>query len=410
MTTASNQLRIAIIAHSLFPIAEPFAGGLEMITQLICNQLVAMGHEVTLFAHADSQTKATLVPLLSREAVAELVAEGEHEQFEMTPEEVYQHLTYQVAMRDILERDRAEPFDVIHNHSLHHVPMLMGQAFGKRFFTTFHTPNLPQLKLALLTLQLGTVTQFTAVSKHQQQVFAPFVPSAVVYNGIEVENFTAQTARVADEVYFWFGRICPEKGTHLAMEYCKAAKKRLIIAGPKSNEAYFKEKVAPLLAADGQNGSPNYFDYVGHLTKSQINRYLNQASAMLFTSTWDEPYGLTLAESLACGTPVIGFDVGASAEIITKNTGIIVPKLDKEAFIAAFDKVNRISRFECRRRAEEFCSVAAMVNGYLQLYSQVNQDALVKDALKGSSATKKINKVAMLPKNLQQPNLVAALG
>lgn len=386
MTIASNKLRIAIIAHSLFPIAEPFAGGLEMITQLICNRLVALGHEVLLFAHANSQTKAKLVPLLSRAAVAEMVEAGEHELFEMTPEEVYQHLTYHAAMREILERDKAEPFDVIHNHSLHHVPMLMGQAFGRRFFTTFHTPNLPQLKLALLTLQLGTLTQFTSVSRHQQQVFAPFVPSSVIYNGIAVDSFTVQTKMPDEEIYFWFGRICPEKGTHLAMEYCQAAKKRLIIAGPKSNDAYFDEKVAPLLAADGQDGAPKYFNYVGHLTKTQINTYLNQATAMLFTSTWDEPYGLTLAESLACGTPVIGFDVGASAEIITKDTGVIVPKLDKEAFIAAFEKVKSISRLDCRRRAEDFCSAEAMVTGYLQLYFELEASAKPPNPFKNITA------------------------
>lgn len=112
------------------------------------------------------------------------------------------------------------------------------------------------------------------------------------------------------------------------------------------------------------------FDYVGHLSKDQINKQLSQVTAMLFTSTWNEPYGLTLAESLACGTPVIGFDVGASAEIITHQTGIIVPKKDKKAFIQAFVDIQHISRAACRARAEQFCSVAAMVDGYLRLYEQ----------------------------------------
>ena len=89
---------------------------------------------------------------------------------------------------------------------------------------------------------------------------------------------------------------------------------------------------------------------------------------MLFTSTWDEPYGLTLAESLACGTPVIGFDVGASAEIVTPSTGVIVAKEDKDAFIKGFTKIQSISRQACRERALQFCSVAAMVAGYLDLY------------------------------------------
>ncbi|MGP5554068.1 glycosyltransferase, partial [Psychrobacter celer] len=211
-------LRIAIIAHSLYPIAQPYAGGLEMITQLICDELVAQGHQVLLYAHADSQTHATLVPFMTRDEFEKTVYADEHESVEMSREELYQYLVYQQALRDIISRDEQGMIDVVHNHSLHHVPMMMGQAFGARFFTTFHTPIFPQLRLALLTLRLGTQTQFTAISGHQQQLFAEFVPSHVVYNGIDVHSFTANTNPIADEVYFWYGRICPEKGTHLAME------------------------------------------------------------------------------------------------------------------------------------------------------------------------------------------------
>ncbi|WP_367111390.1 glycosyltransferase [uncultured Psychrobacter sp.] len=380
-------LRIAIIAHSLYPIAEPYAGGLEMITQLICDELVARGHDVLLYAHADSQTKATLIPFMTRAEFDALVYPNEHDSVGMSREELYQYLVYQQAMHDIIARDARGEIDIVHNHSLHHIPMTMGQAFGKRCFTTFHTPIFPQLRLALLTLRQGTHTQFTAISGHQQQLFAEFVPAYVVYNGIDVESFRANTQTVADEVYFWCGRICIEKGTHLAMEYCKAAGKRLVIAGPKSNVEYFDEYVAPLLAQEAKDsenrGRAPLFDYVGHLNKKEINDYLCQSTAMLFTSTWDEPYGLTLAESLACGTPVLGFDAGASAEIITSTTGIIVPKMDKAAFVQAFSGIKDISRKACRLRAEQFCSVAAMVNGYIKLYEQALENT---DIDKGNKA------------------------
>ncbi|GAA0324198.1 glycosyltransferase [Psychrobacter aestuarii] len=362
-------LRIAIIAHSLYPIAEPYAGGLEMITHLICDKLVAAGHEVLLYAHGDSKTDATLVPLLSRQAFEAMVYPNEHESVAMGREEMYQYLTYQHALQDIIARDARGEIDVVHNHSLHHVPMTMGQVFGKRFFTTFHTPIFPQLRLALLTLKLGTRTQFTAISGYQQQLFKEFVPSEVVYNGIDVASFTANIEPITDEVYFWYGRICPEKGTHLAMKYCMAAGKRLIIAGPKSNAQYFEQQVAPLLMQDKQQGT-DLFEYVGHVTKKDINQYLCQATAMLFTSTWDEPYGLILAESLACGTPVIGFNVGACAEIITPDTGIVVEKEDKDAFVRAFSGIKDISRRACRARAASFCADTTMVDGYLALYRQ----------------------------------------
>ena len=377
---SQKPLQIAIIAHSLYPIAQPYAGGLEMITQLLCDELVAQGHNVLLYAHADSETKATLVPLLTRDEFETLVYDNEHDSVGMSREELYQYLTYQRAMHDIIVRDEQGAIDIVHNHSLHHIPVIVGQAFGKRCFTTFHTPIFPQLRLALLTLRLGTQTQFTAVSQHQRQLFAEFVPSYVVYNGIDVHAFAANIEPITEEVYFWYGRICPEKGTHLAMQYCQAAGKRLIIAGPKSNLEYYNEQVAPLLAADGgKNGTPKLFDYVGHLSKDKINDYLCQSTALLFTSTWDEPYGLTLAESLACGTPVIGFNAGASSEIINADTGIIVPKMDEQAFVQAFDKIQNISRQACRYRAEQFCSVSAMVEGYLNLYYAALQEVSTAD-------------------------------
>ncbi|MES1964293.1 glycosyltransferase [Psychrobacter sp. AH5] len=383
-------LKIAIIAHSLYPIAQPYAGGLEMITQLLCDELVARGHKVLLYAHKDSQTQATLIPLMTREQFDALVYDNEHDAVGMSREDMYQYLVYQQALGDIIARDNRCEIDIVHNHSLYHVPMLVGQAFGKRFFTTFHTPIFPHLRLALLTLKQGTTTQFTAISAHQQQLFDEFVPSKVVYNGIDVDSFRANIEPIDDEVYFWYGRICPEKGTHLAMQYCQAAGKRLIIAGPESNQQYFDNEVAPLLAADAnkENGEA-LFNYVGHLSKEQINNYLCQSTAMLFTSTWDEPYGLTLAESLACGTPVIGFDVGAGAEIITKETGIIVAKCDEPAFIKAFEDIKDISRKACRQRAEQFCSVAAMVDGYIDLYRQAvsSESPIANVASKAHSVT-----------------------
>jgi glycosyltransferase involved in cell wall biosynthesis len=386
----NKPLRIAIIAHCLYPIAQPYAGGLEMITQLICDELVAKGHEVLLYANKDSRTQATLAPMLTRTEFDATVYDNEHETLGMSREEMYQYLVYQRVLRDIIERDARGEIDIVHNHSLHHIPMMTGQAFGARFFTTFHTPIFPQLRLALLTLCHGTSTQFTAISKHQQQLFSEFVPSHVVYNGIDVESFIANTEstesliREHGEVYFWYGRICPEKGTHLAMHYCMAAGKKLIIAGPKSNEEYFDQQVAPLLSQDGQNGQKKLFDYVGHVIKEDVNHYLVQATAMLFTSTWDEPYGLTLAESLACGTPVIGFDVGASAEIVTPSTGIIVAKEDKEAFIKAFGEIKHISRQACRERALQFCSVSAMVEGYLALYKVAVRESQEKKGFDNS--------------------------
>lgn len=389
-------LRIAIIAHSLYPIAEPYAGGLEMITQLLCDALTERGHEVTLFAHEASQTNARLRPLMSRESFEAQIYPNEHVSLGMSRDELFQYHIYQDVMREIIEgtgidsgaKGQWQRFDIVHNHSLHHVPMLSGQALGKRMITTFHTPIFAHLRIALLTLQYGTNTQFTSISRFQQRLYQEFVSSIVVNNGVDVASFSANTMPIEDECYFWFGRICPEKGTHLAMQYCLAANKRLIIAGPRSNQEYFDAEVAPLLAEDAtEAGGRGLLTYVGHLSKVQINEQLTRSTAMLFTSTWDEPYGLTLAESLACGTPVIAFDVGAGREILSDDVGIIVPKLARDEFIAAFEQVGHLSRAACRRRAERFCSVEAMVSGYLSLYQRtLSQDGSDYHELGASTA------------------------
>ena len=192
------------------------------------------------------------------------------------------------------------------------------------------------------------------------------------------------------------------------MQYCLEAGKKLIIAGPKSNEAYFDEYVAPLLAEDCTRNASPLFDYVGHVTKDEVNRYLCQATAMLFTSTWDEPYGLILAESLACGTPVIGFNVGASAEIVTPETGIIVPKEDKAAFIRGFSEIKHISRQACRKRAVAFCSVSAMVEGYLALYEAAvskRQQTLESNRQKSVQASTHVDAQESIQSNAQNDDV-----
>ncbi|MBO6226028.1 MAG: glycosyltransferase, partial [Psychrobacter sp.] len=121
-TTLPNRpLRIAIIAHCLYPIAQPYAGGLEMITQLLCDEMEAQGHEVLLYAHEDSQTQATLVPFLTRDEFDATVYDNEHESLGMSREELYQYLVYQSALRDLIDRDERGEIDIVHNHSLHHI-------------------------------------------------------------------------------------------------------------------------------------------------------------------------------------------------------------------------------------------------------------------------------------------------
>ena len=365
-------MRIALIAHALYPISQPYAGGLEMITHLLADALVERGHDVTLFAHADSETRAKLVPYMSRDKYETMFYDSEHEHIGMNRQDMYLYVAYQNAMSQLLAEDQTKPFDVVHNNSLHYVPMLLATSLDERVITSFHTPIFAHLRLALQILKdKPNQGRFTAVSGYQQQIYNEFVPSTVVYNGIDVDAWQANLKPIADENYVWLGRICPEKGTHLAMDMCIKAGKRLTIIGPKSNADYFETEVAPRLAKHG-----DLIQHIGHLTQPEINDHLKQATALLFTSTWAEPYGLVLAESLACGTPVLGFGVGAMPEIITDDVGVVVPfdtankTFDEQVFVAGFEKIQHIDRQTCRQRAVDFCGAERMVADYLDLYQQ----------------------------------------
>ncbi len=132
-----------------------------------------------------------------------------------------------------------------------------------------------------------------------------------------------------------------------------------------SDEKYFKEHVQPLLDNHKEN-----INYVGHISQNQINEYLCNSAVSFFTSTWEEPYGLVLAESLACGTPVIAYNIGAAPEILTSKTGILVEPNNIEELAKAFKTASKLSRKDCRNRAENFCSVEKMVESYIHLYEQ----------------------------------------
>ncbi|SDF08264.1 Glycosyltransferase involved in cell wall bisynthesis [Pricia antarctica] len=352
-------MKIAIIAHCLHPIREPFEGGLEMITFLLCRSLMERGHKVHLFGHRDSHEsfhiKAIPTDKLYPSAFfSEMSAMGQD------AVAVRELLAYTHVMQQIAEGD----YDLVHNHSLHYMPILMGNSLGIPMVTSIHTPTFPYLQLGANGVKGNERQTFTMVSKSLANTWNKMIPSAtVVYNGIDLSHWEPVREPSCDYV-LWYGRICPEKGTDLAIKAALRARIPIILAGPVSNRDYFNTRVAPLLEEAGVT-------YIGHIEQKKLGPWLANASALLFTSTWEEPYGLTLAESLACGTPVVAFEGGATREILTDACGIIVPKHDSEAMASAIHTIPKLNRSDCRKRAENFCSHELMVEGYLNIYNRL---------------------------------------
>jgi glycosyltransferase involved in cell wall biosynthesis len=250
----------------------------------------------------------------------------------------------------------ARDCDVVHNNSLHYLPLAMTRALPVPMVTTPHTPPTPWLESAMASGPCPAT--FTAVSRCTAQAWRHAVPRAqVVLNGIDLNLWRPGPG---GDPLIWSGRLVPEKGPDLAIAAARLAGVPLQLVGPISDPGFFTEHLEPLLG-DG-------VEYLGHLTHRQLVEVVGQARATLVTPRWDEPYGLTAAESLACGTPVIGFARGGLPEVVDDTCAILVAPDDTKALAAAVGRHASLSRQASRSRAERHCPADRMIDAYEQLY------------------------------------------
>ncbi|TQK42393.1 glycosyltransferase involved in cell wall biosynthesis [Streptomyces sp. SLBN-118] len=352
-----RRLRIALIASARHPIREPFAGGLEAHTWSLASSLVGCGHDVTLFAAPGSDPALGVHEIRIPKPAFSAAARSD---VSMTdPQALAEHHAY-LRLMVALSREEGRSFDLVHNNSLHYLPVAMAPAVHAPVLTTLHTPPTPWLESAIQT-DATCSGRFSAVSAHTARAWRPLVPGAqVIHNGIDTSRWRPGPGG-GDLV--WFGRIVAEKGPQLAIEAARRAGRSLLLAGPLSDPHFFRESIVPLLDGD--------IRYVGHLGREALVRLVGGAAVVLVTPCWDEPYGLVVAEALSCGTPVCGFDRGALHEILSPECGLLVPFPDVDALAEAVDVTAALSRRACRQRAERFCSLGLMTERYERLYEEL---------------------------------------
>ena len=345
-------MRIGLIASARFPVAEPFAGGLEAHTWSLGTALTARGHDVTVFAAPGSDPALGARELLVHSA---RISDAARADVSMTPEWwLQEHHAYLSLMLEL----RGAGLDLVHNNSLHYLPVAMAATLPAPVVTTLHTPPTPWLESAIQAPERCPVT-FAAVSAFTARAWRHVVPNAtVVRNGIDVERWREGPG---GGPVVWSGRIVPEKGVHLAVQAAAKAGVPLVLAGPVLDAEYFERLVEPWLGPT--------VEHVGHLRTDELVDLVGGASATLVTPCWDEPYGLVVAESMSCGTPVAGFARGALPELVSPSSGRLAPDRDVDALAAAMLEALELDRAAVRAHAVATCSVGAMVDGYEELYA-----------------------------------------
>jgi glycosyltransferase involved in cell wall biosynthesis len=349
-------MKIAIVGLLHHPIAEPFAGGMESHTWWLAKKLIERGHKVSLFASGDSDSTLGLVPCIS-------TAFATHPQGQTA---AGRYACNMAAYKDVIQQLSQSNFDIVHNNALY--PFLLSSAadLPAPMLSVLHSPPYEELvtavRYATARDRLNRLS-IVAVSKSLASEWKAITPTAVIYNGIDVDRWPFVPETPPNQA-LWYGRMVPEKAPHLAILAALKAGYDIQIAGPISNREYFKENVAPLLESD-------HVHYLGHLSHLEIRQALSRASVFVNTPCWEEPYGVVYAEALASGTPVATFDRGAAREILTERCGITVKQENIDRLAEAISAAAKLSRQDCRQRAESFCNINTMIDGYERQYQQL---------------------------------------
>ncbi|KMO76762.1 glycosyltransferase [Mycolicibacterium chlorophenolicum] len=355
---SARPLRIAMLASSRYPVRQPFAGGLEAFVFELAHGLTTAGHSVTVFAAPGSDIDApwNVMPLRTFR-MSEETRRLEPTTPEWVVEETHAYLSV------MLELARAElgSFDIIHNHSLHYLPLAMAHTIDAPMLTTLHTPPLPWLEQAV-ALPGGVASSFVAVSEFTARQWEPINgPVPVILNGVNMAYRPVGSG--GGRYAVWTGRLVPEKGVTSAIAAARRAGVPLRIAGPVGDREYFDTAVRPLLGAGAV--------YEGHLRRDELNALVGDAAVALVTPHWDEPYGLVVAEALAAGTPVAAFARGGIPEIVDDSCGRLATPGDIDGLSRAIREAMTLRRADARGRAERRCSHEVMVQCYLDHYRQL---------------------------------------
>lgn len=327
-----------------------------MHTDLLARKLRQRGHNVTVFASTCSEPSDGLEPICEATALVGVgVAEADDVVF------FKEHHAYLSLMTTLRRRH----FDVVHNNSLHYLPVVLADTLAMPMVTTLHTPPFCWLESGIRLGRPGS-SSFVAVSESVRRLWSDVTPvERVISNGIDLQRFAYRAHADPVPYLVWSGRIVPEKGLHLAIAAAELLQIELRIAGPVLDDAYYQREIRPLLS--------DRVRHLGHLDHGTLASVIAGARAFVCSPQWEEPFGLVVAEALACGVPVASFARGAIPQILDATCGVLASPDDPASLAAAADSAQRLKRSDCRHRAEAFCDARSMVDSYEALYGELIQ-------------------------------------
>ncbi len=335
-----KKIKIAMLAPIAWRTPPRNYGPWELVASNITEGLVKRGHDVTLFATKDSITKAK----------HHAICPKGYEEDKSINADVWKLLH----ISEVFER--ADEFDIIHNNF--DFPALTYSKLVKTpVVTTIHGFSSPDIYPVYE--KYNDNTHYVSISDSDRYEKLNYV--ATVHNGINVDEFRYNP--IGGDNLVFLGRICYEKGTYEAIKIAQKSNKKLIIAGIIQEKNYYKEKIEPYIDDD-------QIKFIGPVGPTDKDELLGNALALLHPVMRPERFGLVMPEAMACGTPVIGFDLGSIKEVIENNkTGFVVNNV-KEA-VACIKKIGKINRMDCRKRVETHFNVEKMVEDYVKVYNKI---------------------------------------
>jgi glycosyltransferase involved in cell wall biosynthesis len=344
-------MRIAQVSPLFEAVPPKLYGGTERVVHSLTEELVAMGHDVTLFASGDSITSATLAPM-RREALR------------LDPT-VRDWVAYYMKMVELIYR-RADEFDVIHFH-IDYFPLSLFSRQRTPFLTTLHGRlDLTEFKEIYETFPHAP---FVSISNSQRRPIPSLNWVRTVLHGMPAQRL--KPLPVKQSYFAFLGRVSPEKGLDRAIAIAARAGVKLKVAAKIDNadRAYYESEIKPLL-------SQGHVEFIGEIDDSQKPEFLSGAHALLFPIDWPEPFGLVMIEAMACGTPVIAYNCGSVPEVIDHGlTGFIVP--DEDAAVSAISRLGELDRTAIRRRFDQRFTARRMAEDYVDVYEELIEGAAI---------------------------------